>query len=313
MKIAITGIAGFIGSNLAEYLIDKDKNLEIIGIDDLSAGAQSQIPSKVHFYNEDITSSKMYHILKNVDILYHFAAKNCLLDCQKEPFNAAETNILGTINIFNAAYANNVKKIIYSESSTIYEKTKMFPTPESEFNPYSFYGITKACNYLFTEAYREFWKMNIIGLRYFNVYGPKQDYRRSIPPLFSSIIIKLLKNESPIIYGDGSKRRDFIYIDDINDFHYICLLNDELNNETFNLGSGIDYSVLQIYNIICNQLNIHIPYVCYDDFSFEAQRTQSDISKAKKFGWTPKIDIETGIAKTIDWIKKNVDIYSCKI
>ena len=145
-----------------------------------------------------------------------------------------------------------------------------------------------------------------VGLRYFNVYGPKQDYRRTIPPVFSAFIIKLLQKKSPTIYGDGSKKRDFVYVDDVNDFHLMCINNDRTNNEVFNVGSGKNYSIKYIYEQIQLILGSDIRPVFAENFDFEAQENLANIDKAKKIGWNPKTDLSDGLKKSIDYIKENV-------
>ena len=121
-----------------------------------------------------------------------------------------------------------------------------------------------------------------IGLRYFNVYGPKQDYRRTIPPVFSAFIIKLLQKKAPTIYGDGSKKRDFVYVDDVNNFHLMCINDDKTNNEVFNIGSGKNYSIKDIYEKIRLILGSDITPLFEANFDFEAQENLANIDKAKK-------------------------------
>ena len=143
-------------------------------------------------------------------------------------------------------------------------------------------------------------------MRYFNVYGPRQDYRRTIPPVFSAFIINLLNGKQPTIFGDGSKKRDFVYVDDVNNFHLMCIQDDRTNNEVFNIGSGKYYSINEIYNEIKHLLNSNIEPLFGENFSFEAQNNLADISKARKIGWNVKTDLKNGLKKSIDYIKENV-------
>ncbi len=149
--------------------------------------------------------------------------------------------------------------------------------------------------------------MRFTALRYFCVYGPVQDYRRTIPPLMSAFIIKLLKGEPPTIYGTGEKRRDFVYVDDINDFHVQSLTDPRTDNRVFNLGTGINYSVNEIYRLLNNLLNIHIDPVCEPDLPGEAQVTLADITAARALGWEPKTDIETGLRNAIAYIRLEIE------
>lgn len=262
MKILITGVAGFIGSNLAEYLLER--NHEVYGIDNLSYGVFEQIPAGVNFTEIDIRSKDLREVVVGMDAVFHFAAKNCISDCQANPLETADINILGTLNIFESCRGNGVKRIIYAESSAIYEGSNLYPTPESDEHPVSFYAASKMSEKYFAKSYSKFFGLQLTALRYFNVYGPKQDYRRTIPPLMSAIIINLLLGNDVTIYGNGEKRRDFIYINDINQFHELIINNPSTYNQVYNLGCGVNYlkelSISHNYKIILviisNELSI---------------------------------------------------------
>ncbi len=158
----------------------------------------------------------------------------------------------------------------------------------------------------FAKAYERFYGLKFTGLRYFCVYGPVQDYRRTIPPVMSAFIIKLLKGERPIIYGTGEKRRDFIYVDDVNDFHMICIRDDRTNGRTFNLGSGTNYSVHEILDKISKMLDVYPDPIYKDDLPGEAQITLADITQARTLGWEPKTPIEVGLEKAIEYIRQEM-------
>jgi nucleoside-diphosphate-sugar epimerase len=158
----------------------------------------------------------------------------------------------------------------------------------------------------FAEAYSRFFNLNSTALRYFCVYGPKQDYRRTIPPIFSAFIIKLLKGEQPIIYGTGEKRRDFIHVDDINDFHIQCMQDERTTGKVFNLGSGMNYSVNEIYKIIAELLKSDVKPLYKPDLPGEALANLADITLAKSLGWSPKISLEEGLRSSIEFIKKEL-------
>jgi nucleoside-diphosphate-sugar epimerase len=303
--IIITGVAGFIGSNLADRLLNEDK-YKIIGIDNLAYGVKEQIPVGVEFHKMDIRDVNIYPLFKDVDYVFHFAAKNCISDCQLDPVETADINVRGTVNVFEAAKRGVVKKILYAESSALYEGSSVLPTPESEVKPQSFYSVSKFSTMYFAEAYARFYNLQSTALRYFCVYGPRQDYRRTIPPLFSSIIIKLLKGEQPVIYGTGEKRRDFIHVDDINDFHIQCMQDDRTNDKVFNLGSGINYSVNEIYDIIANLLKSEVKPLHKQDLPGEAFANLADISLAKSLGWNPKLPLKEGLKTSIDFIKNEL-------
>jgi UDP-glucose 4-epimerase len=303
-KILITGVAGFIGSNLAEYMLSKGYFIK--GIDDLSYGVKQQVPGSVEFHKMDICSEKIFDLFGDIDTVFHFAAKNCVSDCQLDPVETAKINILGTVNTLEACKRKNVRKVIIAESSAVYEGCKVFPTPEDNESPQSFYAISKLCGKLFVDGYISSSSMNISALRYFNVYGPKQDYRRTIPPLMSGIIIKLLNRQRPIIYGNGTKRRDFIYIDDVNRFHEMIMFDERANGKVFNLGSSVNYSVLEIYEAIELILKTGLKPVFEPDLPGEAFQNLADISRAKSLSWDPQISLEEGLKLSIDYIREHV-------
>ena len=304
MKILITGVAGFIGSNLADLLIKN--NFDVVGIDNLSYGVSEQIPKGVIFHQEDIRDKKIHNLFSEVEYVFHLAAKNSIIDCENDPIETSDINVNGTINVFNAALKKNVKKVIYAESSAVYEGSKNLPSKESDVSPNSVYAKSKMATNRIAKKYSQSKGLVTTGLRYFNVYGPKQDYRRTIPPVFSAFIINLLKGKEPTIFGDGSKKRDFIYVDDVNDFHLMCIENSDTNNEVFNIGSGKNYSIKYIYEEIKKILQSDINPIFGKNLDFEAQENLANIDKANSIGWTPKIDLNTGLKRSIDYIKKNV-------
>lgn len=312
MKILITGVAGFIGSNLAHRLISENKkrrkrdSFKIIGIDNLSYGLKDNIPEGVDFYPLDIKTNKIYDLFDGVDIVFHLAAKNCVSDCQLDPVETTEINVTGTVNVLEAAKRAKVRKVIYAESSALYEGSAKFPSIESVVEPKSFYAVSKLASMYFARAYQSFYDVKYTALRYFCVYGPVQDYRRTIPPVMSAFIIKLLKGEKPIIYGTGEKRRDFVYVDDVNDFHLGCIEDPKTDNKTFNLGSGKNYSVLEIYKLVSELLGIKIDPIFKPNLPGEAEITLADITEAEKLGWKPKADIRTGLIKEIEYIKNEI-------
>ena len=303
-NILITGVAGFIGSNLADMLLKK--NFNVTGIDNLSYGVLEQIPKGVNFYQEDIRDKDIYKLFSDIDYVFHLAAKNSLIDCENNPSETLDINVNGTTNIFDASQKQNVRKVIYAESSVVYEGSQNLPSRESDAAPKSIYAKSKMATNGIANDFTKSHGLISTGLRYFNVYGPKQDYRRTIPPVFSAFIIKLLQKEAPTIYGDGSKKRDFVYVDDVNNFHLMCIDNDETNNQVFNVGSGKNYSITNIYEKIKSILDSDIDPLFAANFDFEAQENLANIDKAKRIGWNPKTDLTTGLKKSIDYIKEHV-------
>jgi nucleoside-diphosphate-sugar epimerase len=305
MKILVTGVAGFIGSNLASRLLKEGHS--VVGIDNLAYGLKENVPEGVAFHPADIRDRGVYPYFAGVGAVFHLAAKNCIADCQSDPVETADVNVRGTVNVFEAARRAGVPKVIYAESSALYEGSKTFPTPESEEAPESFYAASKMATKFFSDAYRRYYGLSFVALRYFCVYGPVQDYRRTIPPVMSAFIIKLLKGEAPVIYGTGQKRRDFVYIDDINDFHLLCLSDRRAENRVFNLGTGVNHSVREIYDKVSELLRVRIQPIFKPDLPGEAETTQADIGEAMKLGWRPKTGIEGGLKRAVEYIKSEME------
>ena len=260
----------------------------------------------LNFFNLDILSKDIYPVFKGVDTVFHLAAKNSIVDCQKNPVGTAEINVVGTVNVLLAASKAKVRKVINAETSAIYEGSKVFPTPEEDEHPQSFYASSKVATKFFAQSFARFHKLNIVALRYMNVYGPRQDYRRTVPPVMSGIIVKLSQEKRPVIYGNGSKRRDFIYIDDVNDFHILAMKDKRADGKTFNLGGGKNYSVLEIYKMVSKILKTNIKPIFKLDQEGEAKQNLGDISKARKLGWEPKTSLEEGLKHSIEYIKEKV-------
>ena len=299
--IFITGVAGFIGSNLADVLLSE--GYQVVGVDDLSSGVRDQIPVEVDFIELDIRSAYLEKIIPSGSIIFHLAAKNCISDCHNNPVDAASVNVVGTVNVFQAALEAKAKKIIYAESSALYEGSDCFPTPESEVFPISIYAISKLAGRSFAKTYQNFHKLKTTALRYFCVYGPRQDYRRTVPPVMSAFILKLMQGQQPVIYGTGEKRRDFIHVDDVNVFHIQCLNDPKTDGGTFNLGSGVNYSIRDIYNFVAALLQTDISPRFEPDLIGEAQENLADISRARALGWIPKISLEDGLRRFVDYYR----------
>jgi len=302
--ILITGVAGFIGSNLADRLIKE--GYRVIGIDNLSAGIMEQVPKEVEFHQVDIRSKDIFPIIAKANIVFHLAAKNSVVECQAVPYETADINVMGALNVFDACRAGGVERVMYAESSAIYEGTKTLPTPETDFTPQTFYAVSKATDHLFAKAYqREGLKM--VGFRYLNVYGPRQDYRRVIPPVMTRFIIRILLGERPPVYGDGSERRDYVHVDDVNDFHVLCIDSDKVVNRVFNLGCGSNISGLEMLATIQKITGTNVEPEFVPEPPGIAQANLGDITAARSVGWEPKTSLETGLRGVVDYVKKEIE------
>lgn len=293
-KVLVTGVAGFIGSNLAERLLGA--GYEVVGIDNLAYGPKEQVPQGVEFHKVDIRSEEIFKIFKGIDFVFHLAAKNDLVACQEDPLETIDINIKGTANVFEAARKSGVKKVVFASSSAVEEG-------EARLN--GFYAISKLTNERMAKGFGEL-GLKTVALRYFNVYGPRQDYRRAHPPVMSAFIIALLKGKAPVLYGDYERnKRDFIYVDDVNDFHLLCLKDERVNNRLFRLGSGKSYSIGEIYEAVKKVMESNVEAVKKpappDDTPTE---TLADISDVQALGWNPKTSLEEGLVRQIEYLKQ---------
>lgn len=300
-KILVTGVAGFIGSNLASKLLAN--GYQVLGLDNLSSGTRENVPADVAFHSADIRSADIYGLFEGVDTVFHLAAKTNLPDCLKHPVEASEVNVTGTANVLEAARRAKVRKFVYADTSAEYEGVPDFPSKVDRVCPLSAYAVSKRGGGLFCEVYQRFFALNITTVRYFNVYGPAQDWRRVLPPVVSSFATQLLVGKCPTIYGSGRKRRDFIYVDDVNDFHMIVLRDDRTNGRIFNVGSGKNYSVSEIFGLIENKLKTGLQPRYEPDLPGEAEITLADITDAEGLGWKPQVDIAPGLQRSIDYYR----------
>ena len=313
-KILITGGAGFVGTNFINDLLNRGHNPECIAvIDNMSHGTfLERVHGKLtHFYKEDIRNQYVENIIEEFkpEYVYHFAGLVSIYDCNEDPYEAVDNNILGSINVMNGCVKAGVKRIIFSETSAVYENCEM---PEAGFNetqsdPTTVYSTTKACLALLAESYQRTKGLNYTALRYFNVAGPLQDYNRTIPPVFAGFILRIKGGHNPIVFGDYMKARDYIDVSDVNAFHILCMENENTANQTFNLGTGKMTNLMDLKNMIGEIMGVgEVPFDHYDPIAGEALNIRGDVSKAKSMGWEPKKDIRDTIKETIVYLENEI-------
>lgn len=310
-KILITGGAGFVGSNLIKDLIANNVSDEIIVVDNLSQGrkfAGIHDNPIVHFYQLDIRNREELHNVFNVhrpDYVFHFAGLVSIYSCDADPYECFSNNVMGSINVFDACLSTNVKKVIFSETSAMYEDSKILPHVETDWNPDTVYATSKACLHLLAESYRKTKGLTYTGLRYFNIFGELQDFTRAVPPAACGFGIRLMQGNKPIVFGNGMRRRDFIHVDDVNRFHLQCIFDAKTNNEVFNLGTGKSISLYELIDMFCDILNIKNPGIIHaPEINGESFEIYANIDKARSLGWEPKIDFYTGHKSLMGYFKQ---------
>jgi UDP-glucose 4-epimerase len=302
-KILVTGGAGFIGSHLVDALIERGHR--VVVIDNLSTGKKENINKRAKFYKIDIYSPKIGEIFKKEkpEIIFHLAAQINVRRSIENPLKDAKINILGSLNILENCKKFKTQKIIFASSAGVYGEARTLPTPEDYLvNPDSPYRIAKRTIENYLKFYKENFGLKFISLRFSNVYGPRQDPKGEAGAV-AIFINKLLKGERPTIFGDGKQTRDFIFVEDVVS---ACLKAIEYKGEKeiFNIGTGIETSINELYKIISKLLRTKIKPKYDPEKPGDLKRSCLEISLAKReLKWKPKYNLEKGLEKTMKFLK----------
>tara|TARA_R100001082_G_C4344144_1_gene151507 strand:+ start:261 stop:1256 length:996 start_codon:yes stop_codon:yes gene_type:complete len=317
-KHFITGVAGFVGSNLARTLLSR--NEKVVGIDNFSCGFHKNIEDILEnpsftFYEKDIRDIEWNSEYGDFDAVWHLAARGELYYCRDHIDEAIDVNVKGSLNMLKFAACADACHFYFSDTSAEYDNIvgeENYPTAETDApninTPLGYYAITKMAASQFIRSYGYTNGIGTTLFRYTNIYGPSMNLKRDIPPVVGSFTNKLFDGQSPIIYGNGTKRRDFLHIDDLNDFHMAAFENRQhkIDSQTYNAGYGKNYEILEIRRLVYNACMKISPTVSggivyRPDQPNEAHITQADISKAHlDWGWEPKLSIEEGIDRTVE-------------
>jgi len=322
LKVFVTGGAGFIGSHIVEELLKQGAEVTIY--DNFSFGSYKNLEhlkNDIKIIEGDILDfGKLLSSMKNHDVVSHHAAQLEIFLGIKNPHKDLEINVIGSLNVFKAAKKNNIKKVINASSACIYGQTDRATTENYYPQPNWEYGVSKLAAEKYANIYSSYYNLPIINLRYAITYGQREWYRRVL-----TIFIKRALNNLPIVIFDkGDQIRDFIHVKDAVELHNLCIQKDEINNENYNVGTGISVTVSQLANIISeviNETHSYKPEIIYENlqegvFSSivkEKKRNKSelkmmllDISQAKKdLGWSPKVPLYEGIKNQIFWYLEN--------
>ena len=298
MKYAVTGGAGFIGSHLVKNLVERGN--EIIVIDNLNTGKKKNVKKnlkKINFSEVDIRDfSTIEDILKNVDGIFHEAALASVQDSFRIPDEFFEVNVNGTENIFKIGKKLGIK-IVYASSSSVYGNPIRIPIKESDGkNPFNPYAKTKLEGDKLAEKYAKN-GLKVIGLRYFNVFGPRQS--KEYAGVIKLFLERIQQGLSPLINGDGLQVRDFVYVDDVVNAN-ILAMESNIDGEFFNIGTNSTISVLDLANIIIKFSGLKLKPIHQPAVPGDVKATQADITKAKMMlKWKPTTDLK-------DWLKSAV-------
>jgi UDP-glucose 4-epimerase len=303
LNTLVTGGAGFIGSNLADALINDGHKVTVI--DDLSTGRMENVPQKAEFHKLDISSPVIDKIFEKgkFDLVFHLAAQMDVRKSVKSPVFDAEINILGGIYLLQASVKHGVKKFIFSSTGgAIYGEQDYFPADEKHpANPISPYGVSKLAFEKYLYYFLVEHKLPYVSLRYANVYGPRQNEKgeAGVVAIFCS---KLLEGEKAVVHGDGLQTRDFVYIDDVVKANLLAMMYDQ--NGCFNVGTGLETDINAIYDMVKNATGSGQKRINGPGMPGEQRRSVISFELIKKeMGWSPELDIETGIQNTADYFK----------
>ena len=314
-RFLVTGGAGFIGSHLVEYLLNFGaKKVRII--DNLSNSTLENIAPLLNspfceFFKGDITLPEdcKLAVAGGIDFVLHQAALGSVPRSIENPLATHQANVTGTLNMLYAAAKASVKKFVYASSSSVYGDHPALPKQEAiTGNPLSPYAASKKACEIYGYAFYESYQLSTIGLRYFNVFGPKQNPHSpyaAVVPLFAKAV---LNNQAPTIFGDGMQARDFTYIENVVQANIkACFATKEANGEVFNVGNQKKTTITDLAKRFIqfsgNALEPNFVSPRKGDIKFSL----ADISKAEKLlGYQPKVAFDTGIEKTFEWYKKNI-------
>jgi UDP-glucose 4-epimerase len=311
-KVLVIGGAGFIGSFVVTELL-KHPVKSVVVYDNFARG-------KREYLSEALTDERcsIFPIggdIRDIDILneamigidYVFCLSAMwLLHCKDFPRTAFEVNIAGTFNVLEACVKNKVKKLIWSSSASVYGDAVEVPMTEAHpFNNKNFYGATKIAGEAMATAFNDRYGLEVIGLRYMNVYGPHQDQTAAYTGVIPIMLNKIDANESPVINGDGSQAYDFIYVEDVARFNVLAL-ESEVKHGFYNVGTEAQTSIKQLCDLILELKNSELkvtykPYTADDARALVQNRIGSNKKAQADLGFLPKYDLKTGLQKLIDW------------
>ncbi len=300
-RVAITGGAGFIGSNLAYELGTANT---VIIIDDLFTGRIENIAGLIDKENVTFIQASILdlHLLTQVfngiDFVFHQAAIPSVPRSIEDPLSTNEVNITGTLDVLIAARDNNVKKVIFASSSSVYGDTPTLPKVEDmTANPQSPYGLTKLVGEYYCRLFQQIHHLPTICLRYFNIYGPRQNPNSEYAAVVPRFISRVLQNKSPVIYGDGKQTRDFTFIQDAIEANIIAAENNATG--IFNIGTGESTTINELAEAIIKVMDRDLQPIYQEARAGDIRDSLAAISKAKAIGYKPQYSLEDGLRETV--------------
>jgi len=313
MRILVTGIAGFIGSNFAKQFQSKFKDSEIVGIDDFSSGRKDALPEGISFYEGSITNRELLEKIfstHKLEYVFHFAAVPRVSYSVEHPTITTSVNVLGTVALLEASKNYGVKRFVNSSSSSVYGGADILPTKESENipNPKSPYAAQKLCTEIFCKVFSDLYGLDTVNLRYFNVYGPGQ-YGDSA---YSTVISAWLENlyfptaTKSFIEGDGMQSRDFCYVDNVVLANILAMeSNKKFGGEAFNVAQGERISINEVKDLLEEYTGRKIDLENHPPRIGDVDHTHADLSKIKDWlDYEPLVNFKGGLSSTVKWFEE---------
>jgi UDP-N-acetylglucosamine 4-epimerase len=312
----VTGGAGFIGGHIAEYLL-KNGAGKVRVLDNMSNGFKSNLAilqayNGFEFIEGDIRDIETCRkACEGINYVSHQAALGSVPRSIKEPYNTNDSNVGGFVNVLKAAVENNVRQFVYASSSSVYGDEPTLPKREDRVgNCLSPYAVSKKANELYADVFSRVYNIPVLGFRYFNIFGPRQDPDGPYAAVIPLFVKAIMNNTSAFINGDGEQTRDFTFVENAVQVNIKGMLstNDEAKNKVYNIAVGEKYSVNFLYNAIKEYLNSDIESIHREPRDGDIRNSLADISLAKNLlGYQPTTKFETGLVKTIEYFK---DLYS---
>lgn len=312
----VTGGAGFIGSHLVDYLL-KNNAGKVRVLDNLSTGSMNNLlafkgNSAFDFIEGDIRDAKVCKLaMDGIDYVLHQAALGSVPRSILDPFTTNDVNITGFLNIITAARDANVKRLVYAASSSTYGDSKELPKIEDNIGkPLSPYAVTKYVNELYADVFSRTYNFNTIGLRYFNVFGPRQNPLGAYAAVIPLFIKAALHNEAPTINGDGLTSRDFTFVDNVVQANMKALFHDELlKHEVFNIACGEQTTLNELWQYISELAGIETPAKYAGERRGDVRQSLASVNKAMYvLNYLPQVLAKEGLQKTYDWYKMNLSM-----
>jgi len=306
----ITGGAGFIGSHLVDEALRR--GCDVVVLDNLTTGRLENLEhcfKEINFVQGDIRDRDLvFKLARGADRVFHHAAVTAVPETVDDPFTSAEVNDLGCLNVFSAARSAGVGRVVYASSSAVYGDTETLPHRESMIpSPNSPYAAHKLLGEHYAAIFRDLYDLEIVPLRYFNVFGPRQDPGSTYSGVISIFMDRLFKGRQPVVYGDGGQRRDFIYVQDVVEANFLAAETPGLAGRAINVGTGRAAGILNLLEIMSRLTGVEAAP------SFEAHRpgdiyeSRADVSRARELlGFSARTPLETGLARTLDWFRKGL-------